>query len=105
MANNADKQDPPSLDDFGDRLKAVRGEESGAETSSGSGGAAMGRALRVTADLLAGLFIGVLLGLLFDRLLGTTPWLLLIGIALGFAAGVLNVFRTFNNSETPSDDG
>ncbi|MFQ5562610.1 MAG: AtpZ/AtpI family protein [Parvularculaceae bacterium] len=105
MADDAGKQEPPSLDELGDRLKAARGEDTDAEPSHGSGGAAMGRALRVASELLAGLFVGALLGVGLDRWLGTGPWLLLVGIALGFAAGVRNVARAFQEDDAPSEDG
>ena len=59
-----------------------------------SGGAAWGRAMRVSSDLLAGIFVGALLGVLLDRWLHTAPWLLLLGIGLGFAAGLRNLSRT-----------
>ena len=53
----------------------------------------MGRAMRLSTELLAGLFVGCLIGLGLDRWLGVSPLFLLIGIGVGFAAGVLNVAR------------
>lgn len=32
-------------------------------------------------------------GMLLDRWLGTSPWLMLIGLLLGIAAGFVNLFR------------
>jgi ATP synthase protein I len=57
------------------------------------GVSAMGRAMRLSTELLAGLFVGCLIGLGLDRWLGVSPLFLLIGIGVGFAAGVLNVAR------------
>ena len=54
---------------------------------------AMGRAMRLSTELLAGLAVGCIGGILLDRWLDTTPLFLLIGIGVGFAAGVLNVSR------------
>jgi ATP synthase protein I len=34
------------------------------------------------------------MGLALDRWLGTSPWLLLVFLALGFAAGMMNMLRT-----------
>ena len=34
--------------------------------------------------------------MLLDRWLGTSPWLLFVGLALGFAAGVSNLVRSTN---------
>ncbi|NWG91415.1 MAG: AtpZ/AtpI family protein [Parvularculaceae bacterium] len=89
------KQDPPSLDEFAKRLDDARGRQ---ETDGGSGrtrGVALGRAFRVGSELLAGLLVGALLGAGADALFDTKPWLLLVGILMGFAAGVLNVARAF----------
>jgi len=35
-------------------------------------------------------------GMLLDRWLGTSPWLLFVGLGLGFAAGVSNLVRATN---------
>lgn len=105
MADNAGKQEPPSLDEFGDRLKAARGDDTDAESSREPGGAAMGRAMRVSSELIAGLFVGALLGAGLDRLFGTGPWLLLVGIVLGFAAGVRNIARAMDAGDDSSGDG
>jgi ATP synthase protein I len=101
MATSSDKEGagtegPPPLDDFTERLDRMRGEhDPGEEKKSGAGsGAAWGRALRASSDLLAGLFVGTLLGFLLDRWLGTSPWLLLVGIGIGFAAGLRNLARS-----------
>ncbi len=89
----ADGKAPPSLDAFAERLDAVRGEREPDEERHGSG-AAWGRALRASSDLLAGLFVGILIGFLLDKWLGTSPWLLLAGIGIGFAAGLRNLARS-----------
>jgi len=36
---------------------------------------------------------GAVIGWLLDRWLGTKPWLILVFFILGFAAGLLNVYR------------
>ena len=38
--------------------------------------------------------VGAGLGWLLDRVLGITPWGLIVFLLLGFAAGVLNVMRS-----------
>lgn len=97
------KQDPPSLDEFSRRLDAARGAEAPAENSNRTSGAALGRAFRVGSEMLAGLIVGGLLGLGLDTLFDTKPFLLLVGILFGFAAGVLNVSRAFKETgEKPS---
>ena len=105
MANDAGKQTPPSLEEFSKRLDAKRGDHFPEENKKPASGSAWGRALRVSSDLLAGLFVGVVLGLLLDRWLGTSPWLLLVGIGVGFAAGVRNLYRTVSQmNEAPEDE-
>ena len=89
----ADGKAPPSLDAFSDRLDAMRAEREPEEQRRGSG-AAWGRALRASSDLLAGLIVGMLIGFLLDKWLGTSPWLLLVGIGIGFAAGLRNLARS-----------
>jgi len=102
--DGAGKENPPSLDEFSDRLDRMRGSDE-PESPRGSG-AAWGRAMRVSSELLAGLFVGVLLGVVLDRWLGTAPWFLLAGMGLGFAAGLRNLTRSANqNNEGSSDDG
>lgn len=98
MANDAGKQEPPSLDEFSKRLDAKRGERVSEDNRRRGSGAAWGRAMRVSTELLAGLFVGALLGIGLDRWLGTEPWFLLAGIVLGFAAGLRNLTRSLNGS-------
>ena len=102
MAKNAGKQNPPSLDEFSERLDAIRVEHE-PEIPKPSG-AAWGRAMRASSDLLAGLFVGTLLGYLLDRWLETEPWFLLAGIGLGFAAGLRNIARSMNDDSGSSSD-
>ena len=44
--------------------------------------------------LFACVAVGLGSGYFADRLLGTQPWLLLIGLALGIAAAGVNFYRT-----------
>lgn len=107
------KQDPPSLDEFSRRLDAARGDGAPTGGSNRAGGKDLGRAFRVGSELLAGLFVGALLGLGLDTLFDTKPFLLLVGILMGFAAGVLNVGRAFKaaaggspeNGQAPDGEG
>ena len=54
---------------------------------------ALSLALRVGVELVSALAIGVAIGWLLDQWLGTRPWLMLVFIFLGGAAGILNVYR------------
>lgn len=55
-----------------------------------------GQGSRVLAELIAGPAGGVLVGWLLDRWLGTSPWLLLVLLILGFAAAMWNIYRISN---------
>lgn len=48
---------------------------------------------RLAIELLAALLVGLGGGWWLDNRLGTTPWLMLLGLFLGSAAGFLNVKR------------
>lgn len=51
-------------------------------------------AWRMVIELVAGLGIGFGMGYGLDALFGTTPWLMIIFIFLGFAAGVQTMMRS-----------
>ena len=48
---------------------------------------------------------GALLGYFLDRWLGISPWLTLIGLALGIATGFRELFRTIKAAERQERDG
>jgi ATP synthase protein I len=48
--------------------------------------------------------IGLAGGWYLDRWLGTRPWLTLIGLGLGIAAGFVNLFRAVKRAEQNIDD-
>jgi ATP synthase protein I len=52
------------------------------------------RGFRLSSELVAGVLVGAGLGWLVDRLLGSSPWGLIVLLLLGFAAGVLSVMRS-----------
>jgi ATP synthase protein I len=45
-------------------------------------------------SLFAAVVAGLIVGWLLDRWLGTSPWLLVVGIVLGSAAGLYEFIRT-----------
>jgi ATP synthase protein I len=53
----------------------------------------LGKAMRLSTEFVAGIVAGALLGWAADRMLGTSPWGMIILVMLGFAAGVMNVMR------------
>jgi ATP synthase protein I len=51
-------------------------------------------------ELVAATVLGAGLGYGLDRWLGTGPWLLVVGVVLGAAAGFLAVYRLVNASDS-----
>ena len=47
---------------------------------------------------VASLVVGYLLGSTLDRKLGTSPWLTVVGVLLGTAAGFVGLFRTVSRN-------
>jgi ATP synthase protein I len=49
--------------------------------------------MRIVSELVAGVLVGAVGGYFLDRWLGTTPWLLIVGLLLGTAGGFNNVYK------------
>ena len=49
--------------------------------------------MTISTEFVAGVIAGGVLGWIFDRMLGTKPWGLIVLLMLGFVAGVFNVMR------------
>ncbi len=62
-------------------------------------GEAFARAFRFVAELIVGVGVGGFIGWVLDRWLGTAPWLLVLFVALGFAAGLMNVIRAAQKAQ------
>ena len=54
----------------------------------------LGLAMRLGLDFVAGVVVGVAVGLALDWWWGTKPWMMILFLLLGTAAGTFNVFRT-----------
>lgn len=87
---------PPELADIGRRLKDLgHGAEepaSGPDRAGGQG-SGLGLGMRISVELVVTTAVGTGLGWLLDDVLGTRPLMLVIGLLLGGAAGVMNVYR------------
>jgi ATP synthase protein I len=72
---------------------ADRHSEGSSSRSPTSDPSAMARGFRLSTELVAGVLVGAAFGWVLDRLLGISPWGLIVFLLLGFAAGILNVMR------------
>lgn len=74
---------------------AIAEEKAGRASKAGTGdnAAALGAGMRAASELVASVLVGCGIGFVLDRALGTKPWLLIIFLMLGMAAGFRNIYR------------
>ena len=65
---------------------------------------ALGELSAIGITLVVATVIGLAGGYYLDRWLGTSPWLTLIGLVFGIAAGFVNLFRAVRRAERNIDD-
>ena len=87
------------LKGFQKRLADARSSIEARDNKTGGRGSAYGFGFRLVSDLLVGVLAGFFIGWGLDKLLGTSPWLLLIFTPIGMAAGILNVIRAAQSAE------
>ncbi len=75
-----------------DQIKRKGAKDQG-EPEDGRRGRAMGTAFRIATELVAGVVVGSLIGYFLDQWLGTAPFLLIVFLLLGIAAGLINSVR------------
>ena len=59
-----------------------------------SNATSLGKALKISTELVAAVVVGSTIGFLLDSWFGTKPLLIICFFFLGVAAGILNVFRS-----------
>ena len=87
-----DDKPRPSLEDLDSRLRKARGGDV-PDNRGRLPGTRLGQALHLAIEMAAALAVGGGLGWLLDDWLGTKPWLFVVFIFVGIAAGILNAFR------------
>ena len=87
------------------RDQAVEAQQAAARTSGSSTN--MGRAIRLGSEFIAAILVGTGIGFIADKVLGTQPWIMLVMLLVGFAAGILNVTRAVGemNKAAPPPPG
>ena len=91
-----DREHPPSREDVAARLAkadAERDAEHMRQESRRAAGTAQSLGFRIAIELLAALIVGGAMGYFLDRWLKTAPIFLVVMLVLGFAAGLMSVFR------------
>ncbi len=89
---------------FEQRLAAAEAAAQGgsaadsAHKSAGAASQAVSFAMRLGVELVAAMVIAVVIGWGLDRLLHTTPWLMVAMVPVGMAAGLRNIFRAAGRS-------
>lgn len=93
----ADDDDKRALDELDSRLERARRQAQDPlkreSAENDEKGGPLGLAFRVSVEIVSAVAIGVAIGWFADEWLGTRPWLMLVFIVLGGAAGMLNVYR------------
>ena len=65
---------------------------------------ALGELSSIGLMLVLATVIGLGAGYFADGWLGTKPWLTLLGLGMGIAAGFVNLFRSVSRAERELDD-
>ena len=80
----------PSLDKLQAKIDALKS----AEKLEAKPNTDMAKAVRLLTDLAAGVIMGVGVGYFIDEWTGKTPLFMIVGLFIGMAAGVSNMFRS-----------
>ncbi len=64
----------------------------------------VGHALELGVQIGGCVIIGLGIGILLDRWLGSSPWMMLLFLAFGFAAAVRTLLRFVSRSQPQQDD-
>ena len=62
--------------------------------NNGSNAASLGKALKISTELVAAVVVGTTLGFILDNWFDTKPWLTICFFIMGATAGILNVIRS-----------
>ena len=64
------------------------------ENNRGTNAASLGKALKISTELVAAVVVGTTIGFLLDSWFDTKPVLTICFFLIGVAAGMLNVFKS-----------
>ena len=84
-----------NLKEISTRLEiAKKNVEDIQKDSKSSNAASLGKALKISTELVAAVVVGTTLGFIFDNWFDTKPWLTVSFFIMGVAAGILNVIKS-----------
>ncbi len=103
---NKSEEMKATLEDLNTRLDTAREANKEKKSRGLNEATSYGIATRLVAELVAGLLVGVFVGWYLDQLFDTKPWLMIIMIMIGAAAGIMNVMRAAKQLvyKEPHDD-
>jgi len=83
------------IEEIRTRLEIAKNNLDKGEKNNESGNAAsLGKALKISTELVASVVVGSLMGFLLDSWFDTKPLLTIVFFFMGVTAGILNVFRS-----------
>ena len=84
-----------NLKEISTRLEiAKKNISSSDKNSEGSNAASMGKALKISTELIASVVVGSIMGFLLDNWFDTKPLLIICFFFMGVASGILTVFKS-----------
>ena len=84
-----------NLKELSTRLKIAKKKIKTIEQKNhGSNAASLGKALKISTELIAAVAVGTTMGFLLDSWFGTKPLLIICFFFMGVTAGIINVFRS-----------
>lgn len=90
--------------ELGKKLDAINAKKAEAERQLETARqTAFGQAFKYSAELIVGVGVGGVLGWALDQQFGTAPWLMILLVILGFAAGLLNVIRSAKRAQAENE--
>ena len=88
------KQNDTRLNALGERIRSAKNKKEHSETvETQPNSKLIGLGMRVALEMIASLGVCGFIGWYLDGFFATTPWILLVFLLLGIAAGLRSVFR------------